>query len=238
MRKLGIAFSVALTLLLGAAGQASAAILWYNGDFNGNNGLTNERNTDVSQSYTYDNFVIGAGGATITSVFSNNLMNFVTTTADWEIRSGVSNGNGGTLIASGVGSLASQTPTGNTGFGFTEFTIQVDGLNVALAPGTYWLAVAPVDSGSGRSFVSTTSGANAVGSPPGNDDNSFLDSAFFGASFQPASDFVGAPADFSMGVLGNSGVAAVPEPATLTLLGVTLAGMAGYRLRRRKLAAA
>ena len=61
-----------------------------------------------------------------------------------------------------------------------EYTIQVTGLNVNLGPGTYWLNVCPIDSGTGRSFNSTTVGANAIGQPPGNDVNSFFDSTFFG----------------------------------------------------------
>jgi len=228
---------VALSLFALVAGPAAAradVVLWYNGDFNGNNGLSNERNTSVSQGNVYDNFNL-SGTTTISAVFSNNLMDFVATSAYWEIRSGVSVGNGGTLLASGTGA-ATQTPTGRSGFGFTESTVEVSGLSVVLGPGTYWLTVSPIDSGSGRSFNSNTSGANSVGSPGGNDDNSFFDSTTFGANFQAASDFVGAPADFSMGVIGSSEAVSTPEPASLTMLGIGVAGLMGYGWRRRKVA--
>src|SRR5262249_45561472 len=145
----------------------------------------------------YDDFNVPAPGWHIDTVWSDDLMSTTATTAHWEIRSGVSSGNGGLLIASGD-NAATQTPTGRTGFGYTEYMVEVTGLSIDLAPGTYWLSVTPVDSGRGRSFDSTTSGTNAVGTPPGNNDNSFFDSTFFGANFAPASSYVGtSPADFS-----------------------------------------
>jgi hypothetical protein len=121
--------------------------------------------------------------------------------------------------------------TGRSGFGLDEYTITVSGLNILLAPGTYWLQVTPIDSGSGRSFLSTTSGLNAVGTPPGNNGNSFFDSSVFGAAFSPASDFVGSDNDnFSLGVVGV--VSAVPEPSSLAMVGVG-ALLGGVFLRRK-----
>jgi hypothetical protein len=98
------------------------------------------------------------------------------------------------------------TPTGRSGFGFTEFMVEITGLNVHLDPGTYHLNVTPIGSlDGGRSFDSTTSGANCIGSPCGNNDNAFLDSPIlFGAIFEPVADF-GAFSDFSMGVNGEVG---------------------------------
>jgi hypothetical protein len=94
--------------------------------------------------------------------------------------------------------------------------VEVTGLSIFLpmlpSGQHYWLNVTPVSNG--RSFNSTTGGANCVGTPCGNDDNSFFNSAFFGAYFDHASNYVGFPADFSMGVIGN----VVPEPATWALV--------------------
>ena len=177
-------------------------ILWYNGDFDGSNGLANEENTSLGSGQfarVYDDFNVTGDGFDIGAVFSNNLENTNVTAASFEIRQGVSAFNGGTLIASGTTTTPEITPTGRSGFGFTEFTIQISGLSLHLDPGTYWLAVWPTGDLTGRSFVSTTSGANCVGTPCANDDNSFFDSNFFGASFEPAGDFV-SPPDFSMGV--------------------------------------
>jgi hypothetical protein len=190
---------------------------WYNGDFDNNNGLANEQNTTVSQANVYDDFVVPAGGWTVVGVFSNDLISFTgITQAFWEIRSGVSVGNGGALIDSGT-SDATQTATGRSGFGFTEYTIEVDGLNIVLAPGTYWLTVSPIGFGSGRSFVSETLGANAIGTPPGNNGNGFFNSSSFNVTFGDAADQTSGRPDFSQGVLINGG-GSVPEPGTAGLL--------------------
>ncbi len=177
-------------------------LLWYNGDFDGSNGLANEENTSLGSGQyarVYDDFNVTGDGFDIGAVFSNNLENTNVTAATFEIRQGVSAFNGGTIVASGMTTTPEITPTGRSGFGFTEFTIQISGLSIHLDPGTYWLAVWPTGDLTGRSFVSTTSGANCVGTPCANNDNSFFDSNFFGASFEPAGDFV-SPPDFSMGV--------------------------------------
>ncbi|PYV66801.1 MAG: hypothetical protein DMG97_28700, partial [Acidobacteria bacterium] len=140
--------------------------LWYNGDFDNVDGLTNEENTFATGfSHIYDDFnVTDSPGWDVTSVFSDNLASTNITSATWEIRQGVSAGNGGTLIASGMTVTPVVTPTGRSGFGFTEFMVEVTGLSVHLAPGTYWLNVTPVDNlDGGRSFDSTTSGANCIG---------------------------------------------------------------------------
>src|SRR5213075_2552389 len=119
--------------------------------------------------------------------------------------------NGGTLIASGMTMTPVVTPTGRSGFGCTEFMIEVTGLNVNLPPGTYWLNVTPVGDLTGRSFDSTTSGANCVGTPCGNDMNAFFNSNFFGANFTSTAN-EGQPSDFSMGVNGVAGNCGTPTP--------------------------
>ena len=219
---------VLLILLAVAACPLYADVtLWYNGDFDGVNGLVNQGSTSPSVAYTYDDFVISGGTWTLTGAFSNNLMNFFADSADVEIRSGVSAFNPGTLIYGAYGVGFTQTATGRSGFGFNEYTIAVDLPNIVLGPGTYWLMVAP--SSPGVSFVSTTSGANCIGIPCGTGNNSFLDSADFGAFFNPATDYLN-PADFSMGVIGTS--SAVPEPSSLIMLGSGIVALAGAARRR------
>jgi predicted outer membrane repeat protein len=186
--------------------------LWYNGDFNGVNGLANEQNTAVEQSSVYDDFIVPSPGWHVTSVFSDNLLvNTTVTGATWEIRSGVSEGNGGTVVASGMTTTPVVTPTGRHSFNFDEFMIEVTGLSVDLAPGTYWLNVTPIGNGTGRSFNSDTSGTNCVGLPCGNDDNAFINSTTFGFVFHnTSSGDIGQP-DFSMGVNGTAGCG-TPSP--------------------------
>jgi len=63
-----------------------------------------------------------------------------------------------------------------------------------------------VGNGAGRAFDSQTSGANAVGMPPGNDMNAFFNSTTFAANFLSTCDpSIGQCADFSMGVKGTVG---------------------------------
>src|SRR6266478_4254707 len=194
--------------------RLTGTILWYNGDFNGVNGLANEENTAIGSgefASVYDDFNVPAGGWTVGAVFSDNLSSTTVTGATWEIRQGISEGNGGTLIASGMTMTPVVTPTGRSGFGFTEFMVEVTGLNVSLSPGTYWLNVTPIGDLSGRSFDSTTSGANCVGTPCGNNQNAFFNSNFFGANFTSTSN-EGQPTDFSMGVNGTTGCPGSPTP--------------------------
>ena len=168
--------------------------------------ITNEENTFAEGfSHIYDDFNVNdAEGWDVESVYSNNLANTNIISATWEIRSGVSAGNGGTVVASGMTATPVVTPTGRSGFGFTEFTVEVTGLSVHLDPGTYWLNVTPVDSlDGGRAFDSTTSGGGCIGTPCGDNDTAFLDSSLFGAFFEPVADFGSDFSDFSMGVNGE-----------------------------------
>jgi hypothetical protein len=194
-------------------------VLWYNGDFDGVNGLANERDTSLGAgeyASVYDDFDVPAsGGWTVTGVFSNNLLSTNVTAATWEIRQGISEGNGGTLVASGMTATPTVTATGRSGFGFTEFTVEVPDLNVHLDPGTYFLNVTPTGDLTGRSFDSTTSGANCVSTPCGNDQNAFFDSNFFGAVFTSTAN-EGQPYDFSMGVEGNTNTGGITQTAAVS----------------------
>ena len=87
------------------------------------NGLANENDAIVGGSpygaATFQNF--NWAGGTVTGLATNNLSGLNPTTAYWEIRSGVSEGNGGTLVASGTGATTNQA-TGRSDFGFNEYT--------------------------------------------------------------------------------------------------------------------
>ena len=200
----------ALMLNTSAPAQAPPGSLWYNGDFNDVNGLSNERNTTVTQAAVYDDFNVTAPlGWNVTAVFSDNLFSAMTVTgADWEIRTGVSEGNAGTLIASGTTNSPVVTLTGRGGFGLQEYMVEVTGLNVFLpmlpSGQHYWLNVTPVGNGTGRSFNSTTSGTNCVGTPCGNDQNAFFNSTYFGYYFTSTGNpNLGQPYDYSNGVIGT-----------------------------------
>jgi hypothetical protein len=213
-----LALAAALVLNTSVCAQAPPGSLWYNGDWNHVNGLANERNTAVTQAAVYDDFNVTAPMWNVTAVFSDNLFfgTLVVTGADWEIRTGISEGNAGTLIASGTTSSPVVTLI-ECDFQQCVSRVEVTGLNVFLpmlpSGQHYWLNVTPVGNGTGRSFNTTTSGANCVGTPCGNDQNAFWNSTYFGAYFTSTSN-EGQPYDYSNGVIGT----VVPEPTTVALL--------------------
>jgi hypothetical protein len=232
-------FALALTavLVLNATtiAQAPPGSLWYNGDFNGVNGLANQRFV----ASVYDDFdVTAVQGWNVTAVFSDNLARSSIVGsiigADWEIRIGVSEGNAGTLIASGTTQSPSVVPTGRGGFGDSEFMVEVTGLNIFLpilpVGQHYWLNVTPAVAFGIRGVVynSDTSGSNCVGAPCGNDDNAFFNSTTFGYYFHNTSHDFEQP-DFSMGVIGT----VIPEPTTIALLTCGVGALL-IALRRRR----
>ncbi len=225
----------ALVFVFCAAPSFADSLYWYTGDSDQTNNLLNETGGAHGTAFVYDHFVVAPAGVNISGVFSDNVVLLVgteaqptdtnlpnvVTQADWQIRSGVSQGNAGTLVASGSGSAASQTDTGFTSTGYDVYRIQVSGLNVFLETGDYWLGVAPVMSSTDYySFIVTTVGANSVGI---HDGNSFFDwpsngNYNFVSAGAVAPDFVGPSGNFSMGIVTGTDSAA-PEPGTAALIG-------------------
>ena len=245
MKKLAL---LSLLALLFFTTLANADTLFYGGDFDPNNpycyGLPNETDWivggDPYGAATYQNFT-NSQAWTVTGLFTNNFSTLAARIGYWEIRSGVSEGNGGTLIASGTASGGdfTHTPTGRSGFNYNEYQDMVSGVNVFLNPGTYWLAVVPYDvpvtargAGLDRSFNSSTFGLNSVGTQTSH--LQYFNSAFFGVYFTNA-DNEGPEyfATFSSGVIGSVGVLEpIPEPSSLIMLGSGLLAVAGV-IRRR-----
>jgi hypothetical protein len=233
-------FAFCLTLLLTSARAFSAVYsapaettLWYNGDDwavgggGSGGGAANEISSNRGYFKAYDEFNVTASGWNVTRIWSNNDMRVTgVTQASWEIRTGMGPGVGGSILASGI-SPATQTATGRYNVG-PEYTISVSGLDLLLPSGTYWLNVTPFvgsDPGTGgylNSYTAFTSGANAVGTPAGNNANGLLD---WTDSYAP---FMAVGWDLSMGVAGT----VVPEPSTacLVLIGTVMLGR--NRLRR------
>lgn len=215
----------ALVLLFGGVGQAKAGILWYNGDATGN-GFSDSQNDATLHQILYNDFNVTGNGWIVNSVWSNDVFGAgppASTNATWEIRTNMPTG---TLVTGGD-ALATLTPTGRTVVGLTEYEVEVSGLNVSLAPGTYWLAVYPDNSNGGIAGNSNTSGTNAVGTPPGNNGNMYI-------SFNGDTTFSGTfKDDTSAGIAGTDSIA-TPEPSTITLLGIGAVGLVGYGWRRRR----
>jgi hypothetical protein len=212
---LTLALSAAVALNTTAIAQAPPGSLWYNGDFNGVGFHANGVNTSDPPSQVIGEFNVTAGPFWhVTTLFSDNLLSTVVTGAEFEIRTG---GPFGTLFASGSTETPVITPTGRSGFGLNEFTVEVTGLSINLPSGTYWLNVEPIGNGTGRSLNTTTTGTNCVGTPCGNGMSYLLPEGIFTTT------------NFSMGVIGQS----VPEPATWALLGGDLGALLIAALRRR-----
>ncbi len=241
-----------LVLLTGAA--APAALLFYGGDYHG--GLyssVNGQNTGYSDTYAFDNFTISdPGGWVVTSFFSNNLMNFDIGVpgpgrAYYEVRQGMSPGDGGSLISSGT-VPATQTPTGRMNGSDVEYTILGTlPSSLTLGPGNYFLSIVPIGFGSGDvtpfSFITATDGANGVGSPLGNY-NTFWwrdGGPFYDPLLDPQEN--GASTGLSLGVYGTAGGGGgsgggggggsdggvgAPEPGTVALGLSALALVAGH----------
>jgi hypothetical protein len=219
-----------LFALLWAGGTAPAGTIWYNGDFDNVDGTVSVRHgfglLDID-AYVYENVIL-TNSQTVTGIFGTFLYSGESPVgAEYEIRSGVSTGDGGTLVASGA--LSSGFSWTSFGVGFDSpsygtlgvYRLDIGGLSVALEPGEYWVGLRP-EALTGSDVVAllgTTSGTNAIGTPPGNDGNSYLDSSLLGFTFDPAN------ADFSVGITD------VPEPSTLLLAGLGLLAAATARAR-------
>lgn len=245
MRKL--ALLSLFTLLFSALGYGAGTCdsvntfnlpcLFYGGDLDLNdpnaNALANENDAIVGGNpygaATYQNFTVIGGGFGLTGLFTNNLSQLTPSSGYWEIRSGVSEGNGGSLIASGTESGANfrHTATGRGIFGYTEYTDAVRFTNqVSLTDGTYWFAVVPVcTTCAGRSFNSNTDGLNGIGTTLSG--QQYFNSPFFNADFTNANN-EGTFDVFSSGVLGVP----APEPSSMILLGSGLLAAGGVVRRR------
>jgi hypothetical protein len=197
--------------------------LFYGGDINPNdpnaNGLSSEKDLAVSQSEVLNAFIVPSGHSwTVTGVFGNTLSTVGVidpAQADWSIRTGVSSGNGGTIVASGT-NAATYNPTGRNAFGLNEYTVFVDltASPVSLSSGTHFLEVVPYctnsndsNCGAARYFESdTTQGTNRQGRSI--KDDSFFNSSYFGADYEetggPSGACGGIGCDyFSTGVRGT-----------------------------------
>ncbi len=170
--------------------------LFYGGDLNVSDsnaaGLSDENTILIPGSSTYAASNVPSGvTAGVTGILVNVQadVNFDPQQAGWDIRTGVSEGNGGTSVASGTGRIM-VAATGRNFLGINEYTVLVHlPATQFLGAGEYWFNVTPectngATDGScsvGRIFISNTTqntnGVFANAQPAG---SMFLNSAFFG----------------------------------------------------------
>lgn len=223
---------------------ANAQTLFYNGDWDGYSGVTSSRGTVPSQtSMLYESFLTGGSGWSITGLFANFLVyyNRPWSAIEFEIRTGMADGDPGTLLFGGQGPVTSWAATGRyccffgDGSRLDEYRAELSGLSISLSPGEYWLGLRVVDSYSLPAFLVTTSGQNAFAADL--DGTGIWDAPGAGLDYwqvPPWND--GTSHDFSMGALGTSAEAldVVPEPTSFALLALGLGALSAKSHRRKK----
>lgn len=167
--------------------------LFYGGDLNPTDpnadGFSDENTLLINGSSTYGAVSIPAGpDASVTGILVNVLATaaFDPFTATYDIRQGVSEGNGGSEVSSGSGSIA-VAATGRNAFGYYEYTVTVTFSSVTLVPGEYWFNVTPQCTNTldgsctvFRQFASnTTQETNAVNGGWQPDNEIFWNSVYF-----------------------------------------------------------
>lgn len=188
--------------------------------------------------YTFDNFtwtnanggMVGSIGGHFVSAGNGPITGV--TYAQWEIRSGVSVGNGGTLVASGSGaavlSATAFTSAMNGGpVSDPVARVELDVPDFVLAPGGYWLGFSIGDAGVGASgFVAETLGATGIGGPL-NDGNAFY---FQGDGSNNPWNWVDVTSTWGGPMDAAYFITEVPAPGAAALLG--LGGLLYARRRR------
>jgi hypothetical protein len=170
--------------------------LFYGGDLNTSDidaaGLSDENSLLIPGSSTYGNFnVISSVTVTVTGILFNVQAdaNFDPLTASYDVRSGVTEGNGGVSLASGTGNIQ-VAATGRNFLGLNEYSIAINlATPLVLGPGGYWFNVTPnCTNGSqdgscseGRFFVSnSTQRTNNIYGGRETNHEMFLNSSYFG----------------------------------------------------------
>jgi len=173
-----------------------APCLFYGGDLNTSDinaaGMSDENSLFIPNSSTYGNFnVIPSVTVNVTGILFNVQAdeNFDPLTASYDVRTGVSEGNGGTSIASGTTNIT-VAATGRNFLGLNEYSVAVTlPAPLLLGPGGYWFNVTPnctngAQDGScsvGRFFVSnSTQRTNNIYGGRETNHQMFFNSSFFG----------------------------------------------------------
>jgi hypothetical protein len=173
--------------------------LFYGGDINTSDfnaaGMSDENTLLVTNSSTYTNFTLNRDLTfTVTGILINVQAdaNFDPLTATYDIRTDVTEGLGGTSLASGTANTQ-VAATGRNFLGLNEYTVAVQlSTPLVLGPGSYWVNITPtctngaVDGSCsvGRFFLSnTTQGTNNVNGAAQRNGEMFLNSSFFGFSW-------------------------------------------------------
>lgn len=153
----------------------------------------------------------------------------------YEIRTGMSAGNPGTLLFSGLnlsataGALPLDGSAGTPPAGSGQYIWYDSGPtnfpSLHLEAGTYWIGMAPVEQ-FGSLDVTSTTGLGSIGHPINNGN------AFYYDSSNPSLYYVSMGAnDFGLRIFTDANTS-VPEPGTAMLVSLALVGFLAVRKRR------
>ena len=173
--------------------------LFYGGDLSPSDpnaaGLSSEDTLLISGSATYGNFVVPSSQSVLVSGILFNVQadaNFDPLTASYDVRQGITEGDGGTDLETGTANIA-VAATGRNFLGLNEYSVAVQlATPLTLGPGAYWFSVTPeclngATDGScsvGRFFVSNVTGRtdsiHGSGEPGG---QMYFNSSYFGFTY-------------------------------------------------------
>ncbi len=228
------------------ASTASAASTWYSGDpylastawpqYTEN---LSPVNTNQQLALTYDNFTWAPSAGGVVDVVGGHFHSFntiggsVIDTAYWEIRTGMSNNVGGSLVFSGSG-VVSTFVTAFTQGGFAVWEVKVDVPNFTLALGNYWFGLAigttSLDPNATSWFVASTSGTNGIGGPLGDDLSIYFQSINNGTTINWNYNESALLNPTTTGFDPSYFIQEIPEPSGLLLASLSLATL----LRRKR----
>ena len=224
---------VVIALVASASAPTWSDVLFYGGDPLGG-GCSCTIGPGQLDSRVYDNFIVPSVCGRSSSWRVDCLFGYYAfdtteplTSAYYEIRQGISRGNGGTLLYKGTAdaALAGTFATRDNG---DVYRVECPVSGLTLDPGEYWVTLAPiVTEPSKQYFVSLTEGVNGIGSPI-LDGLSFVDSPSYRYNWAPGSDWYGGRPDSSIGLIGK----VLPEPASLAALAAGLFGLCALDWRR------
>lgn len=191
-----------LSVGLAVVVSAAHAQVFYNGDFS----------NDAYLAGSYDDVFVYADARVASPHISKIWGNFIiyesqvslVTALNFEVRRGMSPGNGGTLVASGIVSNFTKTYTGRTWQNGFYKEVQLSGtVDITLPRGTYSLGLMAQVQGATTVFLSETLGADLGPSadPNPSPQHSLLDQNSYASEDANGNPFTRIGRDFSIGLV-------------------------------------